>query len=153
MNGRLGKVLAAAVVLLVPLAAGATNLEALLVVGDCDGWTADFTIQWRYGVYEADLDYVVELVDTNDNVLETFVWAGPITRDAGDPAFVDYTFMDAWTVIAPAGDYTVRAMFHLYSEYGEDLVDESTLNAESVFFCGTVASERASWSAVKSLYD
>ncbi|MEZ4386980.1 MAG: hypothetical protein R3D98_05290 [Candidatus Krumholzibacteriia bacterium] len=130
-------------------AAAATQLEEAVVAGDCNGWTATVTIQWRSGEYAANLDYTVSLVDGDGGVLESFVWDGPVTREVSDPRFMMYHFGEEWTVYAPGGTYTVHYQWHLVGPTGDD----TTITGDSVFVCDTVATEAVPWSTLKAKFD
>ena len=135
--------------LLLPAFASATHFTDLTGLGDCAGWSAMATVQWRYGVTEGTMDYTVSLLDVDNNVLETFTWEGAVTRD--DSADQVFEYFDMWTVEADAGSYTVVGHFHLVSPYSGG-VDESSMDFEFNFTCDTVSAEAHTWSAVKDLY-
>ena len=79
----LGLTLAAMAVL--PGLAAATHFDEVIVVGDCEGWSAEVNVTWRTGIYTGDLNYSIRLVDQNANILEQIDWAGVIDREVSDP--------------------------------------------------------------------
>ena len=137
--------------LLLPLTASAnTQLNWVEVDAGCEGWVLDAEVTWRGGVYEGELTYVIELLDSENNVLETQNWTGTFYRGTGNP--VDYTFSGAWTVNAPNGDYMVEYSVQIYAPYGDGEVDDDTIEGSTGFSCGTVSTQSTTWSAVKALF-
>ena len=135
--------------LLLPLTASATHLNWVDVEVGCEGWMLDAEITWRTGIYEGELTYVIELLDAENNLLETQQWTGTVTRDTNPQS---YMFSGDWTVTAPAGDYTVDYSVRIYAPWGDGQIDDETIEGSTGFSCGTVGTQATTWSAVKALF-
>jgi len=142
-------ILAAMAVVLLPLMASATILTDLTGEGDCNGWSAMASVHWGSAT-EADLDYTVSILDDDMNVLETFTWAGIVSRD-GDVVNQVFSFYDEWTINADAGNFSIMGDFHLVGAYPGG-VEHSYLSFTNTFTCDVVSTEAHTWSAVKDLY-
>jgi len=140
----------AAAFLLIPSLAMATHITSLTPGADCEGWGVEMVVQWRTGVYEGDLDYVIQLQDLDGNVLEEVTWAGMISRGMDDPSIQTYAFSGDWEGMFEAPSYNVWGSFHLVAPF-DGGVDEDTMDFTVEMDC-TVATEGETWSTVKSLY-
>lgn len=135
---------------LLPGLAAATHFDEVIVVGDCEGWSAEVNVTWRTGIYTGDLNYSIRLVDQNANILEQIDWAGVIDREVSDPRQMVYNFSGTWSGTYSGPQFTVVGMFHLVAPYPGG-VDDDTANVTTTFEC-TVAAENATWSSIKTLY-
>jgi hypothetical protein len=134
---------------MLPGLASATHLVDVSVGGDCEGWTAAVSVQWRSSAYIGDLDFTITLLD-GDTVLEQAMWAGPISRAVGDPTFMIYYYAGDWAGTHPGSMFGINGDFHLVAPW-EDGIDEGTMTSAGEFECA-VATETSTWSTVKALY-
>jgi hypothetical protein len=135
--------------------ASATEFQNVIFAGGCTEWNAQLDVHFRIGMTEADIDYIVELVDSEDNVLLTSSGSAVVTDDDSDrlgtlmlSATWDETTDD---IIELFGMYTVRASFTLYvpwQEYVFTYVEERAMMAE----CAVVDAEDISWGQLKGAY-
>jgi hypothetical protein len=142
--------LALATMALLPGLAFATHFEGFTVGGDCGGWSAQTQVVWRTDVYSADLDFTIDLLDENQNVLEHVSWTGMISRNPGDPANMTYNFSGPWTGTYDDGQYGLVGMMHLVAPWNGG-VDDETINYTGQFAC-IVPNETATWGTIKTLY-
>jgi|GEM_PF-1669190 len=140
-------------VIVLPGMATATHMTTVSVNGDCDGWTATVDVHFRSSVFEADLDFVILLLDSEGVELERFEHASVITRDAESGADVVYNFGGTWEGLFQSAFFVVQGDFHIYAPYGWGGVylDEETKETELQLEC-TVPTEDYAWDRVKSLY-
>jgi hypothetical protein len=151
MNFYKALLIVALAAIMAPGIASATHLVRVDGFGDCDGWFLGFQIHFRSTVFEVNAEYLVELVDGEDNLLESFSWSGVLTRPPLGPQAQFFTYVGEWTVFAPAGSYFVRGWV-AFSAPWEGGVDEGSLGFESALACATVATEEQTWSAIKELF-
>jgi hypothetical protein len=137
-------------VLLLPSLAMATHFEGLSGSADCEGWSAEVTVQWRTGIYEGTLDYTIQLQDAEGAVLEEVIWSGPFTRGAEDPVTVIYEFSGTWEEPLDQSDLVLYEAFSIDAPWDEG-VDVDTTELTTEVSCNVPVDE-TSWSAVKSLY-
>lgn len=133
--------------LLLPLAASATHFTTVTAEADCQGWSIDAEIYWRPDVFEGELSYVVELLDADDNVLETQQWTGLLTRVDNPEATA---LAGAWATEDLSGIYHMTYELVILAPIEGGLPDHATGSSE--FSCNLVATEARSWSALKALY-
>ncbi len=146
--------IALAAIVLLPAAAFATHILEVEQNADCFGWSADVDVRWRIWpehVTEGTLTYVVNLEDTDGNVLETFEWSGIVDRPEDAYYVQTYSFGENWTVNQPAGNYVVRGEFHIEAPF-ENGEDTSTFNVMTDFECDAVSTQQSSLTSVKSLF-
>lgn len=118
---------------------------------DCDGWYAEVTIQWRDGIYSGDFDYVVQLLDMDNNVLEEQTWVGVLERTMDDPEIMTYEFSGLWEGEFPGPMFVASGTFNLVAPYPEG-VDQTTVSFTHEFEC-TVSAEATTFSQIKSIYE
>lgn len=134
---------------LAPGIALATHFSEVSVTGDCEGWTAVVSVTWRTGIYDADFDYAIRLMD-GETPVEEYLWSGILSRGLEDPADMVYTYSGDWSGEYAGLVFNLVGSFHLISAW-DGGVDEVTAAATSEFTC-TVASETTTWSAIKAIY-
>jgi hypothetical protein len=137
-----------AVAILIPVSASATHFDDVTFYGDCDGWLAEIGVTWRSTATGGEFTYLVELLDADENVLETQQATETL---AIEPNPATYEFSGEWTAIGDPGDYAIRWSIMLVAPY-DGGVDEEMLDGLTGFACGSVASESTSWTAIKSLW-
>ena len=150
---KLGKLIVVAVLaaLLVPQVASATRLLDADGVGDCDGWTVTAEVRFRSTVFAADLEFTLDLLDVDMNVIETVTYSEVITRPNPSGQVHVFQFGDEWTAFAPAGVYMVAGSVTVSAGWSGGF-EEHTLDIEGSFYCGFVPNEATTWSNVKGLY-
>ncbi len=150
---KLGKFMAVAVLaaLLVPQVASATRLLSVSGEGNCEGWNVTAEVRFRSTVFAADLEFTLELLDIDMNVIETVTYNGVITRPDPSGQVHVFNFGEEWTAFAPAGVYMVAGSVTVSAPWSGGF-DEHTEAFEGSFYCGFVPSEATSWSNVKGLY-
>jgi len=119
-------------ILILPGLASATHFELFDVKADCEGFTYDATVYYRYTIYDVDVDYSFVLTDEKGGEVARIEGVAPVTRTDDRLGFL--TGGDVWGVDL-CGTYTVTASVHLYSVYGTDLFDEDTLTFETSLVC------------------
>lgn len=135
--------------------ASATEFQNVIFAGGCTEWNAQLDVHFRIGMTEADIDYLVELVDADGNVILTSSGSDVVTDGDADRLG---TLMLAGTwdettdeTIELFGMYTVRASFTLYvpwQEYVFTYVEDRAMMAE----CAVVDAENVSWGQLKGAY-
>ena len=137
---------------LLPAVASATHFDGLPVVdGRCQGWTLDLTVRFRTGTFTADLQYAVELLDADQNVIDSFAWSGVVTRPENSPVYQDYQFGGDWTADLPVGDLLLRGTATVSLTWSGG-VDTDSAEFNGSVACETVSAEASTLSRIKSLY-
>ncbi len=137
---------------LVPAVASATHFDGQPAIdGRCEGWTLDLTVRFRTGTFAADLAYTIELLDADQNVIETVAWTGVVTRPEDSGVYRSFQFTGVWSVDLPAGAYSIRGTATVSLAWSGGFDEDSKTFASGVA-CEAVATESSTLSGIKSLY-
>jgi hypothetical protein len=146
MRTLLSLMIAAAI--LIPVSASATHMDDVTFIGNCEGWSSEVVVTWGSAV-GGELDWTVELLDADENVLETQEGVLPIEPTA-NPA--TYEFGSEWTASGGVGDYAIRWSVTFIKYWSGGQSAQETRDGLTDFSCGSVASESTSWTAIKKIW-
>lgn len=135
---------------MIPGVASATHVNWVNLNGNCEGWTAEFNVDWRDGVYSADVDYMITLM-SGDAVLEQINGTTVVTRAVDGPYNITYMVSGPWAGTYDGAAFHLEGQVHLVADWN-GTPEESTVTGETNFDC-TVASDVQTWSTVKALYE
>ncbi len=115
------------ILLVLPVVGSAATLDSLSGTADCNGWSADMSIDFRPGAFFVRLEYFIILRDANGVQLDRFDFSEFV--DIPSTSLFTYNFAGSWAV-TPTGNCTVTGEFVVHDLFdgGQNVSTDTFVN-------------------------